>query len=425
MAANVNNGDVVDAISPTNTLKLTKTSGGAVYVNQAQVSMADLGASNGVVHVIDAAVLPYETVLDVAIDANFTTLKAALDEAELVPTVSDPFATFTVFAPSNEAFDTLASTLGLDLAGVLALSNLADILTYHVLGSEVMAGSINNGDVVDAVSPTNTLKLTKTGAGEVYINQAKVTLADQMSDNGVVHVLNAVVLPDETVLDIALDNDFTTLKAALDKAELVPTIVDPFATFTVFAPTNEAFDTLASALGTDLNGILDLPNLADILTYHVLGTEVLAADITNGDVVDAVSTTNTIKLTKTSTGSVFVNQAMVESADLSSDNGIVHVIDAAILPDTTVVDVAINNDFTTLQAALVQEELIPTLSDPFAEFTVFAPTNEAFDSLAAMLETDLAGILALDNLTDVLLYHVTGGTVLSCLLYTSPSPRDA
>tara|TARA_B110000046_G_scaffold58485_1_gene65540 strand:- start:287 stop:1828 length:1542 start_codon:yes stop_codon:yes gene_type:complete len=349
----------------------------------------------------------------IATSPNHTYLKAAIDQEGLTSTLQESTGTYTVFAPTNDAFDALASDLDTNIAGLLALSNLSDILTYHVLGSEVASSSINNGDIVDALSTTNTLKLSATAGGDVYVNQAMVTMADIGADNGVVHVLDAVVLPNETVVDVAIDNDFSTLATAVITAELLPALTDPFAELTVFAPTNDAFDNLVAELGIDIAGLLALSNLADILTYHVLGSEVASSSINNGDIVDALSTTNTLKLSATAGGDVYVNQAMVTMANIGADNGVVHVLDAVILPNETVVDVAIDNGFTTLTTAVVAAELLSTLSDPFAEYTVFAPSNDAFDSLAVTLGTDLAGILALPNLSDILLYHVVSGTVLS------------
>jgi uncharacterized surface protein with fasciclin (FAS1) repeats len=407
-------------LSATNTLKLTKTTTNNVFVNQAQVSAADLEADNGVVHVLNAVVLPSETVVDVAIDNGFTSLTAAVVKAELVPALSNPFATFTVFAPTNAAFDSLAVALNTTVSGLLNLPNLADILKYHVLGTEVASSAVTNGAIVAPLSTTNTLKLTKTTTGNVFINQAQVTAVDINSDNGIVHVLNAVVLPSETVADVAIDNGFSTLTSAVVKAELLPLLTDPFGTFTVFAPTNAAFESLAAALDTTVNGLLNLPNLANILAYHVLGTEVASSAVTNGAIVTPLSTTNTLKLTKTTTGNVFVNQAQVTAVDIDADNGKVHVLNAVVLPIETVVDVAIDNGFSTLTSAVIKAELLPVLTDPLAEFTVFAPTNTAFDNLATALNTDINGILALPNLADVLTYHVVAGTVLSTDLVAGP-----
>jgi len=419
-SAAVTNGAIVQPLSTTNTLKLTKTSTGNVFANQAQVTVADINATNGVVHVINAVVLPANTVADVAIDNGFSTLVTAVVTAELLPAITNPLANLTVFAPTNQAFDNLATSLNTTVNGLLALPNLADILTYHVLGSEVLSTAVTNGAIVQPLSATNTLKLTVTSTGNVFVNQAQVTLADVNADNGVVHVLNAVVLPVETVADVAIDNGFSTLVTAVVTAELLPALSDPLANYTVFAPTNEAFDDLASDLGTTVNGLLTLPELASILAYHVLGTEVPSSAVTNGAIVQPLSTLNSLKLTKTTDGEVFVNHAQVTSVDINADNGIVHVLDAVVLPIETVVDLAIDNGFTSLTSAVIKAELVPTLTDPFSEFTVFAPTNTAFDNLATALGTDLNGILALPNLADVLTYHVVEGTVLSTQLVAGP-----
>lgn len=411
-AASLSNGQIETPLNTANTIKITVTGTGDVFANQAQVNAADLPADNGVVHSIDAVILSGETVADIAIDNGFSTLVTAVVTAELLPVLTDPFATLTVFAPDNTAFDNLATTLGVTLNDILALPNLADILTYHVLGTEVDAASVTNGGIVQPVSMTNTLKTTVTGTGDVFVNQAQVVLTDLTADNGLVHTLDAVVLPGETVADIAIDNGFSTLVTAVATAELLPAVTDPFATLTVFAPDNTAFDNLATALGVTLNDILALPNLQDILLYHVLGAEVDAASVQNGGIVTALSATNTIK-TSVFGGNVYVNQAQVQLADLTADNGLVHTLDAVILPNETVVDAAIDNAFTTLTAAVVAAELLPALSDPFAQYTVFAPTDAAFDTYVMDAGITLNDLLAAPNLADVLLYHTLGSEVLS------------
>ena len=349
----------------------------------------------------------------IATSPNHTSLATAITTAGLESALQDDMATLTVFAPDNDAFDALATALGTDIDGLLALDNLSDILLYHVLGISAASTDINNGDIVTPLNDANTIKITKTSMGMVYANQAMVNAADLAADNGYVHSIDAVILSDETVADIAIDNGFTSLTAALVTAELLPAVTNPFADLTVFAPDNDAFDAIAAALGTDLDGLLALENLSDILLYHVLGSSALSTDLSNGDIVTPLNDANTIKLTVTSEGMVYANQAMVTIADLTAGNGVVHAINAVILPNETVVDVAIDNDFSTLTAAVITAELLPALTNPLASFTVFAPTNEAFDDLAAALGTDLDGLLALPNLADVLLYHVVDGVVLS------------
>jgi len=356
----------------------------------------------------------------IATSPNHNYLEAALIQQGLATALQNPAATLTVFAPDDAAFTSLATALGTDITGLLALPNLTDILLYHVLGSTVPASGVTNGAIVQPLSPTNTLKLTATGSGSVFVNHAQVSTADLTANNGVVHVLNKVLLPIETVADVAIDNGFSTLVTAVVTAELLPALTNPLVNYTVFAPTNDAFDDLAADLGTTINGLLALPELASVLTYHVLGTEVASTAVTNGAIVQPLSTLNTLKLTKTTTGDVFVNHAQVTAVDINADNGIVHVLDAVVLPIETVVDVAIDNGFSTLTAAIVKAELVPVLTDPFSEFTVFAPTNTAFNSLAIALGTDLNGILALPNLADILTYHVVDGTVLSNQLVAGP-----
>jgi uncharacterized surface protein with fasciclin (FAS1) repeats len=426
LSGSLTNGQIATPLNTANTLKITVTSGNDVYVNQAMVTMANVMADNGVVHVLDAVVLPVETVVDIALDdpANFSTLTTAVVTAELLPALTNPFSELTVFAPTNDAFADALAALNITAADLLASPDLADILTYHVLGAEVLSGSLTNGQIATPLNTANTLKITVTSGNDVYVNQAMVTMANVMADNGVVHVLDAVVLPVETVVDIALDDpaNFSTLTTAVVTAELLPALTNPFSELTVFAPTNTAFANALTALNLTAAQLLASPDLASILTYHVLGAEVLSGSLTNGQIATPLNTANTLKITVTSGNDVYVNQAMVTMANVMADNGVVHVLDAVVLPVETVVDIALDDqmNFSTLTTAVVTAELLPTLSNPFSEFTVFAPTNTAFNTLATNLGTDLNGILALPNLSDILLYHVVSGTVLSTDLTNGP-----
>jgi uncharacterized surface protein with fasciclin (FAS1) repeats len=367
---------------------------------------------------LDAQTNVFDNVI--AASPNHNLLEAAIVEAGLVSALQNPSATLTVFAPDDQAFTNLASALGTNVNGLLALPNLQDILLYHVLGAVVPSSAVVNGSIVQPLSPTNTLKITATAGGSVFVNHAQVTAVDLFAANGVVHVLNNVVLPAETVADVAIDNGFTTLVTAVVQAELLPALTNPLSDLTVFAPNNAAFQDLADEVGITIAELLSIPELAEILLYHVLGTGVPSSAVTNGAIVQPLSNLNTLKLTKTTAGNVYVNQAEVIAADIAAFNGIVHVLDEVVLPIETVADLAINNGFSTLVSAVVKAELLPALSEPFSQYTVFAPTNQAFDNLATALNTDINGLLALPDLADILLYHVLDQAVFSTQLVAGP-----
>ena len=412
LSTDIVNGAIVDPLSPTNSLKLTAGSAG-VFVNHAEVIAADIDGGNGTVHVVDGVLLPFETVVDVAIDNGFTSLYTAVSVAELLPALTNPLATFTVFAPTNTAFDNLAAALGVDIQGLLDLDNLQDILLYHVLDIEVFADDVNNGAILQPLSATNSLKFTLTTDGIAYANQAEITAFDIEASNGVVHILDAVVLPFETVADVAIDNsDFSTLTAAVVEARLLPALTDPLGNYTVFAPTNDAFDALATTLGTDLNGLLANPGLANILLYHVIDDEGFSTDLFDGQFIETLEG-SAVEVSVVGTD-VFINESQVIAVDLDVDNGVVHVIDEVLLPSelpATVVDIIVDSpDHNTLEAAVIAAGLADDLSGE-GPFTVFAPTDAAF---AALPEGTLDALLAdIPALTNILLYHVAGANAFS------------
>ncbi len=264
----------------------------------------------------------------IATSPTHTSLEAALIKAGL----DDDLKTgtnLTVFAPDDAAFSA-AAALNTDINGLLALPNLKDILLYHVLGSKVLSPTVTNGLVASPLSQTNTLKFTKTTDGKIFVNQAQVTTADINATNGVVHVINSVVLPAKTVVDVAIDNGFTTLAKAVIQAELLPALTNPLSTLTVFAPTDAAFSALATVLGKDVNGLLALPNLKSILLYHVLGSKVTSSQLINGQVV----TLSGEELTVNTTNGVKIENATVTTADVLAVNGVVHIVDKVLLPPT-------------------------------------------------------------------------------------------
>jgi len=172
-------------------------------------------------------------------------------------------------------------------------------------------------------------------------------------------------LPKETVVDVALDNGFTSLAAAVITAELLPALSDPFAEFTVFAPTNEAFDDLAADLSTDITGLLALENLGDILLYHVVSGTVLSTELTAGPVATLNGATVNVDLSN----GVMINQATVSLADVTADNGVVHVINMVLVPSPLGTEDVNNEVFSVYPNPAVNELFITNSSNTSFQIT--------------------------------------------------------
>ena len=316
---------------------------GALFINGAEVVTTDVEASNGLIHVIDAVLLPPAdaeptgNIVEVAVaNGSFTTLVAAVEAAGLADTLADPDATFTVFAPTDDAFAALGDdTINALLADIDALT---DVLLYHVISGSavdsITATSLFGESVEMANGDTVDIDIRD---GALFVNDSQVIIADVPATNGVIHVIDAVLLPPAddaapgTIVDVAVANGFTTLVAAVEAAGLVDTLADPTATFTVFAPTDEAF----AALGEDtLNDLLADPDtLSNILLYHVIAEQAVPSEtaltLDGSDVEMANGATVTITVTD---GNLFINDSQVIAADVEASNGIIHVIDAVLLP---------------------------------------------------------------------------------------------
>jgi len=274
------------------------------------------------------------------------TLVAALNATDLLSAV-DGTNKITVFAPTNNAFDALGNeTLNCLLAPV-GLPALSNVLKYHVVPVEAKAADLTNNKSLATLDGDHNLTVSLGDDSTVNIsgaNSAKVIKADMMATNGVVHEIDAVLLPKKftvpecgsgTVKETAAGNkDLTTLVTALGAANLTETF-DGKTVYTVFAPTNEAFeklgaDTVTCLLDPDNKGVL-----VEVLKYHVVSGYDLASDITDGM---EVSTLETEKLTfKLDNSDVSIDTtsgstAKVTISNVYASNGVVHVIDAVLLP---------------------------------------------------------------------------------------------
>ncbi len=390
--------------------------GGNVFINNAQVIVADIEASNGVVHVVDAVLTPQETatITEIVVgSADHETLEAAVIAAGLAETLASE-GPFTVFAPTDDAFAALPDGL-LDELLMDPEGDLKDILLYHVVSGAVTSDQLSDGQEVETLLGDNiTVSINSDG---VFINDAQVSVANVEASNGVIHIIDAVLVPAApglpTITDIVVGSDVhETLEVAVIEAGLAETLASD-GPFTVFAPTDEAFAALPDGLLDEL--LMDPEgDLKDILLYHVVSGAVTSDQLSDGQEVETLLGDN-ITVSINSDG-VFINDAQVSVANVEASNGVIHIIDAVLVPAApglpTITDIVVGSDVhETLEVAVIEAGLAETLASD-GPFTVFAPTDEAFaalpDGLLDQLLMDPEG-----DLTDILLYHVVSGAVMS------------
>ena len=288
-------------------------------------------------------------IVETAISAgNFTTLVAAVEAAGLVEALSGE-GPFTVFAPTDEAFAALpAGTIDALLAD--PSGDLTQILLYHVVPGMVMAADVTEGLEAETLQGGT---VTFSVANGVTINGVNIVVTDIVASNGVIHVIDAVILPpaaeeaaatpeatEEAAEEAAMDEmnivetavsagNFTTLVAAVEAAGLVDALSGE-GPFTVFAPTDEAFAALPA--GT-IDALLADPSgdLTQILLYHVVPGMVMAADVTDGLEAETLQGGT---VTFSVADGVTINGVNIVATDIVASNGVIHVIDAVILPPT-------------------------------------------------------------------------------------------
>lgn len=393
--------------------------------------------------VVAAANLASANIVETAVAAGtFNTLAAALQVTGLDAVLSDESRSFTVFAPTDEAFE----KLGDDVINALLndTETLSDILLYHVvpdLAADAATAISLDGQMIAAANGDD-LAVNLDGSS-LFINDSEVTATDIYATNGIIHVIDTILIPPvdmpendapmADLVDTAISaGSFTTLVAALQATGLDETLRSD-GPFTVFAPTDDAFALLGDET---INALLADPDtLSDILLYHVVAGQAVDAVTAIGLVGNSVESASGDSFAlELRDGELFVNDSRVIATDIVTANGIIHVIDAVLIPpsdDTTgtadapvavddgnsmetpqgtILDVARANGFNTLIAAVEAAGLDGALGHPGDTYTVFAPTDAAF----AALGSDTINALLADpaTLRNILLQHVIPGTVV-------------
>jgi transforming growth factor-beta-induced protein len=306
------------------------------------------------------------SVVDLAIEAGgFETLVAAVQAAGLVEALEGE-GPFTVLAPTDAAFDAAFEALGITADELLAdTETLTAILTYHVLGQAADSQLVATLDG-ESVPTLNGAEVSiSVEGGAIMVDDATVVSADLIADNGIVHVIDSVLLPPDvaealasggddmdgedgddeamvgTIVDLVIaateadPAEFTILLEAVLAADLADVLAGDGPSgggLTVFAPTDAAFAAALEALGITPEELLASEDLPTILAYHVVDGTFLAEDVVGIAPADVPTLADATVAIEVVDGSVMVNDATVVQADVVADNGVIHVIDTVLLP---------------------------------------------------------------------------------------------
>ncbi|MGC9343334.1 MAG: fasciclin domain-containing protein [Bacteroidales bacterium] len=378
----------------------------------------------------------------VAIAQETPSLSILVDALTMFPDIVDALSSdgsYTVFAPTNEAFAALLDVTGQSDLADIPEAVIERVLKYHVIsGASLMSTDLSDGQMAATLLSSQDMITVGIDGSSVFINNARVSAANVEASNGIVHIVDAVLVPElemsivNTIVEPAYFNkDFSILTAAVVKAGLVGTLIDSEANFTLFAPNNAAFE---AAGITSLDG-LSADDLAPILTYHVIDGEVFADGLpATGSAVTTLGGDFYLSINSEGAfinGSSKITVATLAGEALDYDNGVVHLIDRTIVPATDdIVSIAVaasqaseGAEFGQLVAALTAVEndggtasLISILSGD-GPYTVFAPTDAAFQALYTQAGVaDFAGLVdavGIATIEAVLTYHVIGTRIFS------------
>lgn len=265
------------------------------------------------------------TILETAAAAgNFTTLAAALNAANLTTTLEGP-GPFTVFAPTDAAFGNVGPRRLEFLLDPNNIDFLTELLTFHVVSGNVDATQVLGSTFLTTLANQR----ADIDAGAVQIEGANITTTDIVCTNGIIHIIDDVIFPElRTITGLTASTpDFSTLFFALETAGLDDDL-ETAGPFTVFAPTNAAFDLLPAGV---LDSLVANPTaLGDVLLYHVTPGQLYAEDVLASSTLPMLNMINTnIAIVN---GNPQINDSIITVTDVETRNGIVHIIDAVLVP---------------------------------------------------------------------------------------------
>ncbi|MCS3859236.1 fasciclin domain-containing protein [Salinibacter ruber] len=368
-------------------------------VNGAQIVTKDIGATNGLVHVVERTLLENQSLSTrLTLDGFTQTTQALIEENGGVPGDGP----YTVFAPVDGGYG------GFELETLVSNSDfLSSFIGYHVVEGRLRASDLNNGQTLETLSG-NELQVGVDADENVLINGSEVVTTNLGATNGVVHRIGGALLQNQSIAGrTALATNYSNLEGGLNQVGLTSTL-NGGGSFTVFAPQNGAFggvdtDTLQSSN----------PFYRSVLEYHVVSGQALESeDLSGGQTLETVGGAE-LQVTEEG-GTVRVNGYAVKEANVQASNGVIHGMGSIFLENQTAADrAALTSVLTSLEDLLQRADLYGALNDSDGTFTVFAPADGAFAELNANAVSALTADRNRDLLRKILNYHVVGGEAFS------------
>lgn len=268
-------------------------------------------------------------------NARFSVLTVALARTGLLNTLMKLDEEFTLFAPTDAAF--AAAGISVEDVTKLPKDAVASILLYHVISGEIPSGSVPASAAVTTLNGKRVF-VRKSG-NNVFVNLSKVTQADVQAKNGIVHVIDKVLMPPtQSIVDVVVNNpNFSLLKAAVLRASQgstnVAALLSGDGPFTVFAPTDAAFT--AAGLTASVINAAEPNSLTPVLGYHVISGAVFSIDLADGitpSMLLSGTTTITLNGGAKIKGNGNSSASNITVTDILTTNGVIHVIDQVLLP---------------------------------------------------------------------------------------------
>ncbi|EOZ92026.1 Sensory subunit of low CO2-induced protein complex, putative [Indibacter alkaliphilus LW1] len=336
-------------------------------------------------------------------------------EAVEISLLAEPLAELgplTVFAPSNEAFENTFREFGVSNIRQIPPDALQGLLLYHIIIGRQLSKNLRSGSI-QTFLPETSLELNVSGSSILINGEVSIIRRDIEAVNGMIHMVDAVIFPPSNTIMEALDSNGNTIMFQALIAAGLAELLSSEGPFTLFAPSNNAFERFLEDNLITGSELLESPELQDILRYHIVNGVLNSTGFNQGPVNSNLEIS--FYISEAVNGNLWLNGiAGFNSTNINADNGIIHVIDYVLTPPreniVQFLSSSANNSepefrilIEAIQIAGLEDELSGDATD---DLTLFAPTDAAFEGLFETLQVSGLNEIPVAELRNILLFHV-------------------